>query len=62
MDPASVQTDAERAMALMDENELSWWQATALVLLNLDEPTKVPSITEHPILKSKDRSVFNKAT
>jgi len=49
-------------MALMDENELSWWQATALVLLNLDEPTKVPSITEHPILKSKDRSVFNKAT
>jgi len=53
VDRASVQTDAERAMELVDDNDLSWWQATALSLLDLGKPTKVPLIAEHPILKAK---------
>ncbi len=44
---------SERAMIMVESNNLSWWKAAALSLLDIGEPSRVPDLRKHPILNAK---------
>ena len=44
-------TPEERNMEIV--SDLGWWEVIALVLLDLNAPTKVPEILKHSLLKAK---------
>ncbi len=60
VDRASIQTDAERAMALVENSGLTWWQVITLSLLDIGKSVKVPELAKHPILKAKIASSSSK--
>ncbi|MEA5032130.1 MAG: AAA family ATPase [Sphaerochaeta sp.] len=53
LDKATPLSKSERAMLIVESNDLTWWQATALSLLDIGEPSKVARLREHPILQAK---------
>jgi 5-methylcytosine-specific restriction protein B len=60
VDRAAKKTNAERAIALIDDSNLSWWQSVALSLLDLGQPSSVPTLAEHPIMQAKITSSSSK--
>ncbi|MFA5528673.1 MAG: AAA family ATPase, partial [Peptostreptococcales bacterium] len=52
-DNFTPQSQSERAMIIVETNDLTWWQAIALALLDSSEPMNLGRIQEHPILKAR---------
>jgi 5-methylcytosine-specific restriction protein B len=46
---------SEKAMIIAGSNDVSWWQALALALLDLGTATQLMEILEHPIMRAKLR-------
>lgn len=53
VDKSISQSESEKAMIIVESNDLSWWQVTALSLLDIGVPSRVTKLREHPLLKAK---------
>ena len=60
VDRSMPQSKSERAMIIVESNDLSWWQAAALSLLDIGKPSKVAQLREHPILDAKIKTSSSK--